>query len=464
MAADSKDLSIGYGKVREININRQSRLLGILRLSDWVLALGCVFILVDILLEVVLASGGLAGLMRSGLGIPDDLVVQTLIVIAFLSIGAYTGWKHIGVIDARVWIAHLIVFGILALFFTLKIALELQNDFPTRPKEQGELLASWFWSGTIAIASLLFFVTVLMLRTTRIPALNISLVGLLARLKRKKEAMSVTTSRIKRVNTPLGILFVILGALLTVLAVLAYLGTPDDRLPHFRVILSLWGLAALLLLKSRGYFQVRADSLLSVDPREPILFLRSFEDDEKTKTVPPTKALIDFSLETRLSNHFRFFGPFIAVGSSEETVTTPGAARVVLSDSEWQDNVLNLIKKSALIVMYSGKTHWVNWELTKVIEAVRVTSLILLIPEVETEDIAARIAQLRIVFANTVWHSGLEKISNFQNVRALKFVSDGSVIIITSSRRNRDAYHLAALVAHYLILGKLVFVSKENVV
>ncbi len=171
---------------------------------------------------------------------------------------------------------------------------------------------------------------------------------------------------------------------------------------------------------------------------------------------------MDFSLETRLSNHFRFFGPFIAVGSSEETVSTPGAARILLSETEWQDSVWNLIKKSSLIVMYSGKTHWVNWELARVIEAERVPNLILLIPEVEIPDIIARISQLKIVFANTVWHSSLEKISNFQNVRALKFVSDGSIIIITSRTRNRDAYHLSALVAHYLILGKLVFVSKES--
>ena len=125
---------------------------------------------------------------------------------------------------------------------------------------------------------------------------------------------------------------------------------------------------------------------------------------------------------------------------------------------------MDWIKESALIVMYSGKTRGVNWELAKVIESERVPNLILMIPEVATneKDFAARISQLRVVFKNTSWYGSLDKVSEFQNVRALVFEGDGSIILITSRRRNRDAYHLAALIAHYILLEKPVFAAERN--
>jgi hypothetical protein len=79
-------------------------------------------------------------------------------------------------------------------------------------------------------------------------------------------------------------------------------------------------LAFFLIVRARHYFQVSADSLLAVDKRPPILFLRSFTDVERQRYLYTTVALLDFSLETRLSNHFYHFGPFIAVGSPKDTI------------------------------------------------------------------------------------------------------------------------------------------------
>ena len=77
-------------------------------------------------------------------------------------------------------------------------------------------------------------------------------------------------------------------------------------------------------------------------------------------------AFLAFSLEARLYYHFSRFGPFVAIGSSTETVPMVGAARVLLSDDEWQPRVPSWIRDTKLIVMYSGTTHWVNWELRQV--------------------------------------------------------------------------------------------------
>jgi hypothetical protein len=78
---------------------------------------------------------------------------------------------------------------------------------------------------------------------------------------------------------------------------------------------------AAMLLRARQYLQTSSDSLLDHDHRKPILYLRSFADDTPARVgllMNPyggLDRLIDFSIETRLTNFFMAFGPFIAVAS-----------------------------------------------------------------------------------------------------------------------------------------------------
>jgi hypothetical protein len=219
-------------------------------------------------------------------------------------------------------------------------------------------------------------------------------------------------------------------------------------------------LAFFLVVRARRYLQVDADSLLAVDERAPILFLRSFDDDEKQQFASVQRALLDFSLETRLSNHFFRYGPFVAVGSPKERIPQIGAARVLLKDDEWQERVLAWIKESKLIIMYSGATHWVNWELRQVIENGRATSLILMFPEIKgwrpsrrRKNIEARVEKVREVFKDTLWADELAEFRDFAGLRAMLFRADGSMVMVKSRSRSRDAYHLAALIAHQQLLA-----------
>src|SRR5262249_28435413 len=122
-------------------------------------------------------------------------------------------------------------------------------------------------------------------------------------------------------------------------------------------------LAFGLLVRSRRYFQVDADTLLAVDHRPPVLLLRSFEADEKAQFGAGDRQLLDFSLETRLANHFIRFGPFIAVGSPLDKVPQIGAARAHLADDQWQGVVLGWMASASVVLMLAGKTKWVTWEL-----------------------------------------------------------------------------------------------------
>jgi hypothetical protein len=71
-------------------------------------------------------------------------------------------------------------------------------------------------------------------------------------------------------------------------------------------------------------------------------------------------------------------------------------------------------------------------------------------------ELEARMIYARQAFVNTKWGRALTACQDPQDVRALLFRSDGSVIAIKSGPTNRDAYHLAALLAHYILLKETV--------
>ena len=233
-------------------------------------------------------------------------------------------------------------------------------------------------------------------------------------------------------------------------------------------------LSFVALFRAKQYFQVSADSLLGKDKRPPILFLRSFSDDPKVSaaagmTHEGLAALIDLSVETRLANHFMQFGPFIAVGSPQEAIPQIGAARVKLADDEWQDAVTAWMQHSSAIVIYAGTTHWVGWELKRIIEGGWTDKLIVLFPPVlpfpgfwqtswlkrQKPDMLKRFEQTKAAFKDTKWAEAWAAVSEPETVLAARFEDDGTIAVTRSLRRSKDAYDFAAKRAHLAILGAL---------
>ena len=422
----------------QIDMSRQCRALAWLRLTDYMLLILCGSVLLS--LAISLWSW------------PMWARIVGLIVLAFLCFVLYTVWRHVGVIDPAVWRVYRIVLPLIALPLLvaaglLTITSSMNHDrTETFLQLEGIVLLT-----VIAAVPLAGWISLFALRKGRIAAIDVTVDELLQRLSTNAGVRAVDAANIKRINKPWGIVLGLVGAMFPVVGMLGQHAQP----------IPIW-VSIFLLLRARRYFQVDADSLLAVDHRPPILFLRSF-DDEKQRYGTPNRAFLGFSLELRLSNHFSRFGPFVAIGSPKETVPEPGAARVLLSDDEWQSRVLQWIKDADLIIMYSGKTHWVNWELRRVLENGGAARLILMIPEIKgwrkskrQNDISARVQQLREVFKDTPWDEDLSQFDDFTGLRAMLFRADGTVVILESRSRSRDSYHLAALVAHDLLLNAKV--------
>lgn len=450
-------------RITEIDISRHARALAVLRWSDYVLFVGCGMSVVG---RVPQAANLFAGAEWFSLSV-------LLIVMLVLGTAAYTGWRAVGVIDPQVWRACVWTLPPIALLGLLGALTSLASwvsadTLLTDDEVAARLLnlISWLALPAVAVSGL---ICVRVLRSLQILPIGLPLEFMLSDLSHLAGKRGTSLARVKRVNLILGLACGAAGlALILGVALVPLHAASGKELDAVKGKDALMLVAFYLLLRARRYLQVDADSLLAVDKRPPILFLRSFEDEKGAQTNDLRTAWLDFSLETRLANHFHHYGPFIAIGSSKESVPQPGAARVFLSEDQWQARVLEWMRTASVIILYAGVTRWVNWELHRVIGNGRATSLILMFPEFEgapdwpgigflgrrkrRNDIAARAAYLRAAFMHTPWKEELAAYENFEQMRAMVFRPDGFAVVIKSRSRSREAYHLAALVAHHQLL------------
>jgi hypothetical protein len=116
-----------------------------------------------------------------------------------------------------------------------------------------------------------------------------------------------------------------------------------------------------------------AESLMSKDPRPPVLYLRSFQDDpiaaqgELHYSIPGPHGSQPLSLvaeteEEQLAQVMNEIGPFVALGRPGEMLPEIGAARTYTSNDEWQSKVLNLMGQAKLVVLRAGDTSSFLWE------------------------------------------------------------------------------------------------------
>lgn len=112
---------------------------------------------------------------------------------------------------------------------------------------------------------------------------------------------------------------------------------------------------AAITLTGRVWARARIslDELRRRDPRPPILFLRSFEDEGW--------------MEAQLRETLRPYGPFVAIGKPGE-LRPEGAARTYFEGNAWRPAILKLMDEASLIVAVPGLTSGLDWEMNRLAE------------------------------------------------------------------------------------------------
>ena len=177
---------------------------------------------------------------------------------------------------------------------------------------------------------------------------------------------------------------------------------------------------ASLLRRAQRRAALGYQTVLRQDTRDPVLFLRSFREDQRL-LEPPAKSLMARML--RLKNRRRTLdeivldaaspvGPVIALGAPDERITPLGAARLYADDTEWQNVVRSLADRSRVIIIYIEEGEGILWELEHLLACGHSTkTLCILNPRTSLTTIQRAIEESRRS-DNTAVCGMLERIRN----------------------------------------------------
>ncbi|MBV9890126.1 MAG: TM2 domain-containing protein [Rhizobacter sp.] len=129
-------------------------------------------------------------------------------------------------------------------------------------------------------------------------------------------------------------------------------------------------LAWRLWRRSRQYGAIDAAEAMRLDPRPPVLYLRSFADDGAVLLGDPSRlaqrgaALIaPASPEQEMATILGAIGPVVAIGKPGEPLPELGAARLYVADDAWQAKVRELMRMARLVVLRIGASPGLIWEI-----------------------------------------------------------------------------------------------------
>jgi hypothetical protein len=168
------------------------------------------------------------------------------------------------------------------------------------------------------------------------------------------------------------------------------LRTEGDQIAGW-VIRGIWALFAIFVLCRirnrllRGAWQSNSasaeDELERPDARRPILYLRSFQLDERiNQRTWPERFLGAYPSETAeqaMTKVLKSTGPAIAIGRPDEQLPALGAARFYVSHDRWQQKVADVTAEAQFVVWATGVTEGLRWEISHLVATVPPEKVIL---------------------------------------------------------------------------------------
>jgi hypothetical protein len=226
-----------------------------------------------------------------------------------------------------------------------------------------------------------------------------------------------------------GITLIVGGFL--VAGIFGYLDAHEIDIPlatRFISVLMILG-GAFLCWRGRQYrAKATAQSIIG-DSKPDVLYLRAFDTDSSVLRYVGWSFLLPrliagvITEEEQLRDVLRPFGDLVAIGRPGEKLPTPGAARLYVSDAEWQSVVSDQMRSAALVIIRAGHSTGLLWELKQAFESLDPTKLLILVLNMKTKDYAAfreeMSKMLGVVFPVFDGFTGFSRVSGF-----VRFSSD----------------------------------------
>ena len=134
--------------------------------------------------------------------------------------------------------------------------------------------------------------------------------------------------------------------------------------------------------KGRKLRAAASDVVPASDPRRPVVYLRSFADDEKVADAHLMQGFFQLRTEEeQVALVLNRIGPFVAIGDPKESLPDLGAARMYVGDGDWQARVSDLLASARLVVLRASSTQGVRWELQQAVSRLSPERLLLFVPK-----------------------------------------------------------------------------------
>jgi len=121
------------------------------------------------------------------------------------------------------------------------------------------------------------------------------------------------------------------------------------------------------------------------DVRAPVIYLRSFDEDEHfgRRRMGIVRILSVRTEEEELVTALREIGPVVAIGKPGEPLPRLGAQRIYVEDSDWQQQIRAWFTRAALVVVQVPPvpTQGVTWEIDESLNSVALDQLVFLVSQ-----------------------------------------------------------------------------------
>jgi len=141
---------------------------------------------------------------------------------------------------------------------------------------------------------------------------------------------------------------------------------------------------------------IPAEQQLEDDNRPPVLYLRSFEDDDLLDPTPRMIPMGDFfprRYEESLVKPLQKIGPMLSIGRPGNKLPMLGGARLFVDDQNWQQAVDHLRRHASAVVLMIGRTEGLWWEIESSVREVAPEKLLFFFPYVEESKRRVTLAQ-----------------------------------------------------------------------
>lgn len=207
-------------------------------------------------------------------------------------------------------------------------------------------------------------------------------------------------------------------------------------------------LGATLFRVARALGRAGTRRTLAADRRPPVLYLRSFDDDDVPlpTIVSARRPFLElFSIrgadpfEESLAWELATYGPVVAVARPGRSAASLGAAREHLSDETWQQQVGERVEDAAVVVMAIGVTQGLRWELHRVVSGGHLGKTLFVFPPLPAEVLQQRWDHTSAALRDAGVATGPLPVA-VELVHTVSVRGDGTLVATVAHRRDDASY------------------------